>query len=162
MNGIINLTSHKKWCYAMQWWTNILSTHSEDFHIFKWVVLDVLSPVHVLSELVAHDVHLVVFLKQIQTLVNLRRGICQIFTPAKFSDFLILPKKRRKSRHLWPKIENGILFWTIFQFLHNNLLKFTKRQIFYVNPWHFYQANFFYKLDRFIPLSIYPLFHPPH
>ena len=50
--------------------------------MFKWVVLDVLSPVHVLSELVAHDVHLVVFLEQIQTLVNLRRGI---FTPRLFN-----------------------------------------------------------------------------
>ena len=50
--------------------------------MFIWVVLDVLSPVHVLSELVAHDIHLVVFLEQIQTLVNLRRGI---FTPRLFN-----------------------------------------------------------------------------
>ena len=74
-------------------------------------------------------------------------------------DFLMLPKKKNKSRHLWQKIENGILFWTICHFctiIYSN----SQKVDFLRNP--VTQAIFFYKLDRSRPLSIYPPFHPPH
>ena len=38
-----------------------------------------------------------------------RHGICQIFYTSKIPNFVfsILPEKMRKSRHFWPKLENG-------------------------------------------------------